>query len=201
MKHRSFLIACLLWGISLSACARPLPPASPEIDITNIHEPENTELAPTPTLDPAFHGPAGAYVFTPPAGWEHTSRSEKFLEVDTFTSPDGYAAIEGMIYNDGQPFDGVKIREFAIYLLNTYYSINGQGGDVQIVSEQMTENGGNRIDWKSRNGGYSGWSYYQIHGADQTSFLFFTARWMDGIGQEIMDVIGQSENSYQSKRD
>lgn len=201
MKHRSVLISCLLWGITLFACARTQPSAASEIDITNIHEPENTELAPTATLDPAFHGPAGVYVFTPPAGWEHTSRSEKFLEVDTFTSLDGYAAIEGMIYNDGQPFDGEKIREFAIYLLNTYYSINGQSGDVQIVSEQMTENAGNKIDWRSKNGGYSGRSFYQIHGADQTSFLFFTARWMDGIDQEVLDVIGRSENTFQSKRD
>lgn len=203
MKIHMLLITCLLLGgITLTSCtSQQAAPESPSVDISNIHQPEGDSSTPVPTVSPFFEGPDAIYSFIPPSGWEHNSKQDKFLQVDTFTAPDGTASIEAMIYDDGQPFDGAKIREFAIYLLNTYYSISGQAGDIQITSEQMVESGENRIEWTSRNGGYSGASLYQIHGADQARFILFTTRWMNGIDQEISSAIEDAVKTFQLRRD
>ena len=126
-----------------------------------------------------------------PSNWTRTTEAQSDHYTDTFTSPDGSAKIESLIYNDGQPFEEAKNKDFALYLLNTYYSSTGRAGDIIINSDQMMENGTQRNEWNSKSGGYSGVSFFELRGDDKATFLMFTAQWKDGTEQATLDKVNQ----------
>ena len=156
---------------------------------------------PTPTSDGSgiitFVDKNNLLAFDLPGNWTHEeASSQRVYYSDTFISPDGSARIGSSIYNDGEPFDPSKNKEFALYLLNTYYSNSGKAGEIKIVTDQMLDNGLERFDWAAEDGSYSGVSLFELHGADLTAFLMFTAKWTSATDPATLDVINTAIASF-----
>ena len=192
-----FVIVVLLSILSSSCTAKSAPTEAPTAAATMdvpASTPQVTDT-PIPTSGGSeitmFVDQNNLFAIDLPSNWTRATEAQSDHYTDTFTSPDGSAKIESLIYNDGQPFEEAKNKDFALYLLNTYYSSTGRAGDIIINSDQMMENGTQRNEWNSKNGGYSGVSYFELRGDDKATFLMFTAQWKDGTEQATLDIVNQ----------
>lgn len=192
-----FLIVVLLSIMSSSCAAKSVPTEAPTAAATldvSASTPQVTDT-PIPASSSSeittFVDQNNLFTIDLPADWTRAAEAQSDHYTDTFTSPDGSAKIESLIYNDGQPFEEAKNKDFALYLLNTYYSSTGRAGDIIINSDQMMENGTQRNEWNSKSGGYSGVSFFELRGDDKATFLMFTAQWKDGTEQATLDKVNQ----------
>ena len=131
-----------------------------------------------------------------PADWtyEHSVSDDGLESWDTFTSPDEQALIENLVYNDKDGYAASLKGAYALYLLNTVYSNTGQEGDIRVSSDQIMQDGSERLIWTSKGGGYSGISFLESRGSDV--FLFFTVEWVDSAEDEYLDTLNAVIESY-----
>jgi hypothetical protein len=131
-----------------------------------------------------------------PADWtyEHSVSDDGTLYVDTFTSPDELAVVENIVYEDEDGTAGRNKGLYALYLLNTYYSTTGQEGDIRVSSDQIMQDGSERLEWSSRSGDYSGVSFLESRGTDY--FLFFTVDWADSAEEQYREILDAVIESY-----
>lgn len=138
------------------------------------------------------------YTIEVPADWiyEQTYDSENnYYYIDTFTSPDGGAVIENIVYDDGTLFTGNQKAKFALYLLNTFYSSTGKEGDIRVSDDKIMSDGSERLTWTSRGGGYSGISFLEVR-SNGTTFLFFTVDWGNDVEETYLDTLNYVIESY-----
>ncbi len=192
-----FLIVVLLSIMSSSCAAKSVPTEAPTVAAAMDVPASTPQVTDTPIPASSsseittFVDQNNLFTIDLPADWTRAAEAQSDHYTDTFTSPDGSAKIESLIYNDGQPFEEAKNKDFALYLLNTYYSSTGRAGDIIINSDQMMENGTQRNEWNSKSGGYSGVSFFELRGDDKATFLMFTAQWKDGTEQATLDKVNQ----------
>jgi hypothetical protein len=136
------------------------------------------------------------YAIDVPADWtyEHSVSDDNIVYTDTFTSPDGGAVIENIVYNDGEPFTGSQHGKFALQILNKFYSKTGLEGDIRVSSDQIMKDGSERLIWTSKEGKYSGYSYFEIR--DKVNFLMFTVNWGDAVKDQYFDTVMAVIDSY-----
>ena len=207
-QSRVLFAFALSLSIVMSACTNEITmPATPTAAIAAIptSTPQPVDM-PTPTSDGSgiitFVDKNNLLAFDLPGNWTHEDGpSQRVYYSDIFISPDGSARIGSSIYNDGEPFDPSKNKEFALYLLNTYYSSSGKAGEIKIVTYQMLDNGLERFDWAAEDGSYSGVSLFELRGDDLTTFLMFTAKmftakWTSATGPATLDVINAAIASF-----
>jgi hypothetical protein len=118
------------------------------------------------------------YAIDVPGDWtyQHTYDDvDGYYYIDTFTSPDGGAVIENIVYDDGQPFRGSDKSRFALFFLNNWYSYTGREGDIRISDDSIQADGSERLVWTSKGGGYSGVSFLETRGT--TTLQFLTLNW------------------------
>ena len=138
------------------------------------------------------------YTIEVPADWiyEQTYDAEdNYYYIDTFTSPDGGAVIENIVYDDGTRFTGNQKGRFALYLLNTFYSSTGKEGDIRVSDDKIMEDGSERLTWTSRGGGYSGYSFLEVR-SNGTTFLLFTVDWGNDVEDIYRDTLEYVIESY-----
>ncbi len=210
----------LLTSVSL-ACAA-LSPAEPTAVPTL---PPPPTAAPLPTSDVALPNPSGpsnpaggnagnsqagtssdmvTFVdennllgFDLPGDWFYEHNAYDVYYVDTFTSPDESSAkVESLVYNDGEAFVKSQNGQFALYLLNTYYSSTGKVGDIRVLSDQIMDNGFDRLEWTSKAGGYSGNSYFETRGDDNSTFIMFTIWYINEADQATLDVLNNVVDTF-----
>jgi len=169
--------------------------------------------APTPTEEPteapvATEAPAtgGLVTFTDqsnyleldvPADWEYTQTVDADNDNwywDVFTSPDGHARIDSIVYDDGKPFVGTQSGKTALAWLHQNYSNTGKEGDIRISEDSMQKDGSERLTWESKGGNYSGISFFEIR--KPTAMLMFTIWWDEGFEDQYGDVLNQVIASY-----
>jgi hypothetical protein len=138
----------------------------------------------------------GLAAFELPGNWTYEHSTGDNYYVDTFGSPDETAFIENLVYDDGEPFVKSQNGKFALNLINTFYSNTGQVGDIRISSDQLMPDGSERLEWTSKSGNYSGVSFFETRGSNNTTFLMFTAWWDNASAQENLDAINGAINSY-----
>jgi hypothetical protein len=171
----------------------------------------NPTLPPVPTNPPAqqeqpqnqgssneivtFTDENGLLAFDLPGDWTYEQTSDTNFYVDSFSSPDGSALIESLVYNDGTAFVKSQKGKFALDLINTFYSATGQVGDIRVTSDQIMDDGSERLEWSSKSGGFSGVSFLETRG-DNTTFLLFTAKWLDTVDQATFDAVNNAIASY-----
>jgi len=137
------------------------------------------------------------YAIDVPADWEYTHTVDEDkgnYYFDTFTSPDGGAVIENIAYNDGTVFSGGQNGQFALYLLNTFYSKTGREGDIRISDDQIQKDGSERLTWSSKEGLYSGISFFELR--DKYTFLMFTVDWGNDVKDQYIDTLNTVIESY-----
>ncbi|MGA7192743.1 MAG: hypothetical protein WBW94_03865, partial [Anaerolineales bacterium] len=110
-----------------------------------------------------------------PKDWKHEQSSGSHYYMDTFTSPDGNAVIQNIAYDDGTPISGSTNAQFALNLLDKYFSMNGQTGSITISDTNMENDGSERLSWASASTDASGISFIEVR--NQTTFLIFSVEW------------------------
>ena len=146
-----------------------------------------------------FTDEKGFYAIDVPADWEyqHSVDSEdNYYYIDTFTSPDGGAVIENIVYNDDTPFTGGQNGQFALQILNQLYSKTGREGDIRISEDQIMKDGSERLTWTSKEGKYSGISFFEIR--DKYNFLMFTVNWGNAVQDQYLDTLNTVIESYRA---
>lgn len=216
-----FAFAALLMSVSL-ACAA-LSPAEPTAVPTIPPPPTNVPL---PTSDAALPVPGGPsnpaggpsgntttsgtssdvvtfvdenklFAFDLPGDWYYEHNAYDNYYVDTFTSPDESSAkIESIVYNDGTAFNNSDSAATALGWLNQFYSSTGREGDIRVSSHQQMNDGSERLEWTSKGGGYSGFTYFELRGDDRKTFLLFTVYYMNNTDKEILDILDNAINTY-----
>ncbi len=202
-----FGFAALLLIVSL-ACggsAEPTPyptippvPTNPPVEQQQqTEEPSNQGQTTTDNSLVTFVDENNLAAFDLPGDWFYEHSTGDNYYVDRFTSPDEVSGfIENIVYNDGTPFVKSQKGKFALDLINTFYSATGQVGDIRITSDQIQNDGSERLEWVSKSGGYSGVSFLETRGEDNATFLLFTAWWLDTADQETLDTINNAISSY-----
>ena len=217
-----FAFVALLTSVSLACSA--LAPAEPTATPVPTVAPLPT-AAPLPTSDVQLPNPSGpsnpaggntgnsqagtssdivTFVdennllgFDLPGDWFYEHNAYDVYYVDTFTSPDESSAkVESLVYNDGEAFVKNQNGQFALYLLNTYYSSTGKVGDIRVLGDQIMQDGSERLEWTSKAGGYSGYSYFETRGDDNKTFLMFTVWYINDVDQATLDTVNNAVNTY-----
>ncbi len=219
-----FVFIAILVSISL-ACGAFSPAAEPTVAPIPTNPPPPT-AAPLPTSDSQLPNPSGpsnpaggnagnsqtsgtssdivTFVdqnnllgFDLPGDWFYEHNDYDNYYVDTFTSPDESSAkIESLVYNDGTAFVKNQNGQFALNLLNTYYSSTGKVGDIRVLGDQIMNDGSERLEWTSKGGGYSGYSYFETRGDDNATFLMFTVWYINDVDQATLDTVNNAINTY-----
>jgi hypothetical protein len=141
----------------------------------------------------------GFYAIDIPSDWEYSHTVDEESNnyyIDTFSSPDGGAVVENIVYNDGTPFAGGQNGQFALQILNQLYSKTGREGDIRISDDQIMKDGSERLTWTSKEGLYSGLSYFEIR--DKNWFLMFTVNWGNAVQDEYLDTLNTVIESYRT---
>jgi len=215
MNRRGFLflfgLIVLMLAVGL-ACGSPTPTeepptAEPRVEPT-VAPPTAVPTAP-PTEAAAAVAPPSAsewVTFTDesdlleievPGDWEYSQTSDTdndFWYWDVFTSPDGHAQIDSIVYDDGEPFVGTQSGKTALQWLHQNYSNTGQEGDIRISEDSMQKDGSERLVWESKGGDYSGISFFEIR--KPTAMLMFTVWWDNDYEDEYLDLLNEVVASY-----
>lgn len=173
--------------------AQPKPP---------IQKPEPSPVPqPPPTQSDSsggwktFTDENNLYQIRVPADWTYSHSTGDFYYIDHFKSPDEQALVENVVYDDGTTFDGGQKGRFALDLIYKFYSNTGTSVDIRITSDQLMDDGSERLVWESKSGGYSGASYFETR-AGRTTFLMFTIEWMNSAKDLYLDTLDTIVESY-----
>lgn len=135
-----------------------------------------------------FYGPNDLFTIEVPTPWTYEWDEDDYTVVDTFTSPDGYAQIENIAYDDGSAVSKSEAGAFALELLRSYYT-NG-ADDIRITDDKIQSDGSERLIWESKTQNFGGISFFETRG---TTFLLFTVMvdndYEDIYGDVLDDVI------------
>jgi hypothetical protein len=187
------------------------PPAQPEQPnpAPVVEQPtQASSVEEQPTEDPGsntgdyvvFTDQNDLYTIEVPSDWDYQqtvdTESNNYY-IDTFTSPDGGAVIENIVYDDGKPFTGNQKAKFALGMLNTFYSTTGKEGDIRVTDDRIMKDGSERLTWESKSGGYSGISFLEVR-SNGTTFLFFTVDWGNDVEDVYIDTLNYVIESYSS---
>lgn len=204
--------AALLLAVSLACGGTTQPTANPTLPPVPTNPPvevQPTEEQQQPVASDGlvtFTDGNNLLAFDLPGDWtyEHVDHgrdiySDVTAYTDTFTSPDEGAKIESLVMfaDPGVTVNNTVSQAVALDILNTYYSSTGtNNGDIRISSDQIMQDGSERFEWKSKGGGYSGVSFFEVRGDDKRTWLMLTAWWVDGADQAVLDVIDNAIASY-----
>jgi hypothetical protein len=216
-----FALVALLTSVSLACSAlAPAEPTATPIPPTAVPLPTTAPLPTSDVVVPDLNGPsspaggndgstqstnssASTFVdennllaFDLPGNWALEHNAYDTYYVDTFTSPDGNAKIESIVYNDGTAFNNSDSAATALSWLNEFYSSTGKVGDIKVLGDQVMQDGSERLEWTSKGGDYSGYSYYEIRGSDKKTFLMFTVWYFNSTDQATLDAVNNAVSTY-----
>ncbi|MBV6397423.1 MAG: hypothetical protein HFACDABA_03037 [Anaerolineales bacterium] len=136
------------------------------------------------------------YSIQVPSDWTYEQVTGDHYYIDQFKSPDELALVENIVYNDGEQFTGSQHGKFALDLLNRFYSNTGAVGDIRVTGDQIQPDGSERLEWTSKAGGYSGFSYFEVRKPALLNFLMITIEWSDSAKDQYFDTLSQIIQSY-----
>jgi len=200
------LLLFLLLAVSLACAgsANPAPAVTP-IQQNQQNQQNLPDPSPVPPVvtEPPAENSGGLKTFTDqndlyqiqvPSDWVYKQSSGENYYIDQFKSPDGKAMVENIVYDDGTTFNGGQKGKFALQLIYQFYSSDGTSSDIKITSDQLMDDGSERLLWNSK-GGYSGASYFETR-TGRTTFLMFTIEWLDEAEDLYLDTLDQIVESY-----
>jgi len=183
--------------LSRSSEPEPAPPAPVQVPQQPAPQPDESpqQDPPAPSNDyVVFVDRNDLYQIEVPANWEQSEATRDNHYVDQFTSPDGNAEIENLVYDDGEPFTGNSKGKFALELLHKYLSNTGEEGDIRISDDKIMPDDSERLTWHSRGGDYSGMSFFEVR--NNTTFLMFTVYWNDDSESDYADILNHAIETY-----
>jgi len=207
---KPFVFILILLAVVSLACQafsgspdpEPVPAPVQEEPQPPIQEPEEQPTQPQPQQEAPvsdseyfiFTDRNGHYQIEVPGDWTQAEETGDSYYIDQFNSPDGNALIENLVYDDGDPFSGRQNGKFALALLHNFYSNTGEEGDIRVSDDKIMPDGSERLSWSSREGGYSGMSFFEVR--NKTTFLMFTVEWLDDAEADYVDILNRAIESY-----
>ncbi len=131
-----------------------------------------------------------------PGDWAHTNGKDTNFYWDRFSAPDKNAFVENIAYDDGTVWTGSTNGKAALFLLNQVYSNTGKEGDIRVTDDSIQPDASERLSWKSKGGGYSGVSYFEVR--KKTTFLMFTMVWNNDQQSTYIDTLNKVVASYKN---
>jgi hypothetical protein len=200
-----FIFIALMLAVSLACNGGSTPTAAPtSTKASSVPNPPSNDGNP-----PSNNGNLGTsselvtftdqndlMAFELPGDWNYENGSADNYYYDTFTSPDGTAKMESLVYNDGTPFVSGQNGKFALGLLHQIYSNTGKEGDIKISDDAIQSDGSERLTWSSKSGDYYGVSFFELRVGDSKTFLMLTAWWSNDSDQANIDAINAAISSY-----
>lgn len=135
------------------------------------------------------------YQMDVPTGWTYSSGTGDHYYFDQFKSPDGYAQIENVVYDEGAPLDSTKLGQTALQLLNQFYG-SGQNGTIQLVDDTPQQDGSERLTWNLSSGSHSGVSFLEVRNGK--TILLLTAEWSNDYKSQYIDILDKAVSSYRN---
>ncbi len=179
---------------------RPAPTSQPQSNNPIVPQPPALNNPPPSNGNSSdlvvFADENNLLTFEVPGDWFYEQSTYEHAYIDRITSTDGSAIIESLVYNDGQAFTGNDNGRFALQLLHQYYSNTGKEGDISISADEIQPDGSEKLTWKSKGGGYSGASFFELRGSDRMTFLMFTLYYSNDADQAILDILDHAITSY-----
>jgi len=200
MNKRGFAFLFGLLALMLTvglACGTPTPTAAPVVVATVAAPPTEAAASPGSGELRTFTDQSKYLAIDVPGDWEYSQTTDKennHWYWDVFTSPDGHAGVESIVYDDGTPFVGSQSGKTALQWLHQNYSSTGKEGDIRISDDSVQKDGSERLTWASKGGKRSGVSYFEIR--KPTAMLMFTIWWDDDYQDQYGDVLNQVVDSY-----
>ena len=202
----AFVAVLMTASLACGAISTPTPAPVP-VQPTQV-PPQPTAIPPQPTAETVqqpdqpvttggiktFTDQNELYSIEVPSDWGYSQTTGDYYYIDQFQSPDELALVENIVYDEGTVFSGGTNGKFALYLLNTFYSSTGKQGDIRVTDDNIQKDGSERLTWISRDGGYSGISFFEIR--NRTTFLMLTVEWSNSARDEYFDTLDQVIVSY-----
>lgn len=132
----------------------------------------------------------GAYSMEVPGYWEYQNTIAEHSVVDTFTSPDGHAVIQMIVYDDGQFISGSVAGAFVRNLIRNYYA-----KDIVVTSYRYLPDGREELIWNSSGSNYEGITYFDAH---NTELIIYTVMSDVDIRETYSELLDNALNSFQS---
>lgn len=200
MQSKGFFYSIVFAGSILAAgiaCGAPAPtPAAQSTAIIGAPAQATTAPAANSGSLVTFTDQNKYFSIQVPGDWAHTQDVDKknnYWYWDVIKSPDGHAAVESVVFDDGTPWTGTQNGKQALYMLNTFYSKTGKEGDIRISDDSIQPDKSERLTWTSKGGNYSGVSFFEVHG---TAFLMFTTWWDNPYADQYRTVLDNVVSSY-----
>ena len=203
-------VGCLCTGLTGGTPTEAPAPTQPPIQQQEpTQAPKPTQPPAEPSAEPPVSNSGGLTTFTDqkgfysidvPADWTYThtvDEESNYFYIDTFTSPDGGAVIENIVYNDETKFVGSQNGQFALFILNKLYSKTGREGDIRVTDDKIMKDGSERLTWTSKEGKYSGISFFELRN-DNYDFLMFTVNWGNAVEEQYIDTLNAVIESYRA---
>jgi hypothetical protein len=111
------------------------------------------------------------FQFDVPFSWGYEYVEDGDVYIDTFSSPDGNAAIQDIVYDAGETMNQGVAGEAALSLLNSFYTSGS--GDIKISKDEIQPDGSEKLTWTSKKGGYSGVTFFESRGTYLILFTMF----------------------------
>lgn len=208
-------ISCICTNTNVAPTTPPtnVPAATSAPAVTSAPAPTTNAPQPPSNNTPALNGTSSDLVtfvdqknllaFDLPGDWtyEHVELGDQVYSdanayTDTFTSPDESAKMESLVIFAKITLSGSESGGAALDLLHRYYSATGKVGDIRVSSDQIMKDGSERLEWTSREGGYSGVSFFELRGDNRKTWLMLTAWWSDGVDQATLDAVNNAIATY-----
>jgi hypothetical protein len=131
------------------------------------------------------------YTIKVPA-WTYDYKTGQDIYIDSFSSPDGNAAIQTIVFDVKKNVTQSLAGQVALILLNQFYTTGA--GDIKISKDTPQPDGRERLDWRSKKSNLEGVTVFESRGHDLILFSVF-------YGSQVKDVFTNSLNivldSYQ----
>jgi hypothetical protein len=99
--------------------------------------------------------------------------------------------MENISFDDGTTFTKSDAGATALNILNKGYT--GGAGDIKITGDVVQGDGSERLDWTSKEGGYSGQSFFETRG---TTFLMLSLLAGEGFEEVYGSVFDNTLATY-----
>ena len=201
----SFAAFVMIVGLACMGSSTPAQAPTPisQAPQATVAQPQPTEAPQQPSNNSndsgglkTFTDQNNLYSIQVPSDWTYNQVTGDNYYIDQFKSPDELALVENIVYNDGEQFVGSQHGKFALDLLNRFYSNTGAVGDIRVTGDQIQPDGSERLEWTSKSGGYSGFSYFEVRKPALLNFLMITIEWSNSAEGQYLDLLSQIIQSY-----
>lgn len=126
----------------------------------------------------------GYFSILVPPFWHNTEVKDEFSILNTFSSPDGQAIIQTLVFDDGNRMSNTIAAGFALKLLRDNYAKN-----IIIFKDEMMPDGRENLQWRTENDNYHGETAFATCGSALFMMTVMAEEDLDPIYQTLLEDV------------